>query len=158
MAATKHKHHIIPKHMGGDDSPDNLTPPISIPLHAALHKDLYEHFGKEEDLFAHNVLVGLNVKGILKHTEEAKRKMSLHQKGRQPRLGAILTQEIKDKISKGKASHFNYIITTPKGEIIKIQNLNKFCRDNGLNQGRMAHVYLGHNKTHKGYKCEQICL
>jgi len=36
----KHKHHIIPKYMGGNNLPENLTPPIFIPLHAALHKDL----------------------------------------------------------------------------------------------------------------------
>ena len=42
----KHKHHIIPRHMGGTDEPSNLTPPISVALHAALHKDLWEHFGK----------------------------------------------------------------------------------------------------------------
>jgi len=27
MKIEKHKHHIIPKHMGGDNLPDNLTPP-----------------------------------------------------------------------------------------------------------------------------------
>ena len=27
-----HKHHILPKHMGSDNSPDNLTPPISVEL------------------------------------------------------------------------------------------------------------------------------
>jgi hypothetical protein len=36
----KHIHHIQPKHMiGVDNSSDNLTPPISVVLHAALHKD-----------------------------------------------------------------------------------------------------------------------
>ena len=35
----KHKHHIIPKHMGGDNSKMNLTPPISVELHAAFHKE-----------------------------------------------------------------------------------------------------------------------
>jgi len=55
MKQEKHKHHIQPKHMTGgiyDNSPDNITPPISIAMHAALHKDLYEHFGKTEDFLA----------------------------------------------------------------------------------------------------------
>ena len=44
--------------MGGDDSEDNLTPPISIELHAAFHKQLWEDFGKKEDYIAWKCLSG----------------------------------------------------------------------------------------------------
>ena len=54
----KHRHHLIPRHMGGDDSEDNLTPPISIDLHAAFHKQLWEDFGKKEDYIAWKCLSG----------------------------------------------------------------------------------------------------
>lgn len=53
-----HKHHLIPKHMGGDNSAENLTPPISIGLHAAFHKDLYETLGYKEDYIAWQALSG----------------------------------------------------------------------------------------------------
>jgi len=54
----RHRHHLIPKHMGGLDEEDNLTPPISIALHAEFHRVLYEDFGKAEDNIAWKALSG----------------------------------------------------------------------------------------------------
>lgn len=45
-----------------------------------------------------------------------------------------------------------YIVTTPDGEEIEVFNLHKFCRDNGLNSGKMYLVVTGYRKRHKGYK------
>ena len=53
-----HIHHIIPRHLGGTDDPENLTPPISIELHAAFHKDLWEQLGHKEDFIAWQALSG----------------------------------------------------------------------------------------------------
>jgi len=53
----KHKHHIIPKHMGGGDEPKNITE-LSIEEHALEHKKLYEEFGKKEDYIAWKGLEG----------------------------------------------------------------------------------------------------
>ena len=39
------------------------------------------------------------------------------------------------------------------GEFIKIQNLNRFCRDNNLNQGNMWSVAKGDSSHHKQWKC-----
>lgn len=53
----KHKHHIIPKHMGGKDTPENiifLTPAE----HAKAHQELYEKYGKIEDYLAWKGLAG----------------------------------------------------------------------------------------------------
>ena len=47
----KHKHHIIPKHMGGSDDPDNLIA-LTRAQHAEAHRALYEQYGKQEDLWA----------------------------------------------------------------------------------------------------------
>lgn len=58
MSERKHRHHLIPKHMGGDDSEENLTPPISIDVHAAFHKQLWEDFGHVEDYIAWKCLAG----------------------------------------------------------------------------------------------------
>lgn len=47
-----------------------------------------------------------------------------------------------------------YFITNPYGEQFIIKGLNEFCRDNGLNSGRMFAVIRGDQLHHKGYKCE----
>lgn len=46
-----HKHHIIPKHLGGTDDPSNIVE-VSIEQHAALHKQLWEDLGHWEDELA----------------------------------------------------------------------------------------------------------
>jgi hypothetical protein len=51
----KHKHHIIPKHMGGTNDPSNLIE-LSIEEHAAEHLRLYEEYGKRQDLGAYYLL------------------------------------------------------------------------------------------------------
>lgn len=53
----KHKHHIIPKHMGGTDDPSNIIE-LTIEEHAKAHKELYEKFGKKEDWLAWKGLEG----------------------------------------------------------------------------------------------------
>ncbi len=53
----KHLHHIIPKHMGGTDDPENLIS-LTVADHAAAHKELYEKYGKKEDLCAYYMLSG----------------------------------------------------------------------------------------------------
>jgi hypothetical protein len=73
---TLHIHHIEPKYLiGEDNSPNNLTPPISLELHAALHKDLFKHFGNTEDFIAWKSLLGLSLQGIT-FTPEIRKKMS----------------------------------------------------------------------------------
>ena len=44
----KHKHHIIPKHMGGTDDPSNLIE-LSVEEHAEAHKVLFEKYGLKEE-------------------------------------------------------------------------------------------------------------
>lgn len=57
----KHKHHIVPKHMGGSNSKDNLVE-LSIMEHAAEHKKLWEEHGHQEDYLAWQGLSGLMTK------------------------------------------------------------------------------------------------
>lgn len=52
-----HKHHIIPKHMGGTNDPSNLVE-VTIEEHAAIHKQLWEILGHEEDRIAWLCLSG----------------------------------------------------------------------------------------------------
>jgi hypothetical protein len=47
-------------------------------------------------------------------------------------------------------------ITKPDGEIIMVENLRQFCRDNGLNNSCMLDVSKGRHVTHKGWLCKNI--
>lgn len=57
----KHKHHIIPKHLGGSDEESNLVE-LTIEEHAEAHKKLYEKYGRWEDKLAWQGLAGLVTK------------------------------------------------------------------------------------------------
>ena len=54
----KHIHHIVPKHMGGDDKPENLVE-LTVEEHAEEHRKLYEKHGNWQDLVAWKGLLGL---------------------------------------------------------------------------------------------------
>lgn len=54
----KHKHHIIPKHLGGSDTAENIVE-LSIEEHADAHKCLYELHGHWQDFIAWKGLSGL---------------------------------------------------------------------------------------------------
>ena len=53
----KHKHHIIPKHMGGTDDPSNLIE-LTVEEHAEAHRKLYEQYGHWQDKIAYDMLSG----------------------------------------------------------------------------------------------------
>jgi hypothetical protein len=96
-----HVHHIQPKYLiGEDNSPYNLTPPISVAMHAALHKDLFEHFGNPEDEFAYKGLLGESLRGI-RHTPEMRKKMSESHLGKSSGMkGKKHSKETKEQMSK----------------------------------------------------------
>ena len=52
-----HRHHIIPRHMGGGDEKDNIVS-LTISDHAEAHKNLFEEYGKHEDWVAWKALSG----------------------------------------------------------------------------------------------------
>lgn len=54
----KHKHHIIPRHAGGTDHPDNLVE-LSVEDHAEAHRLLYEQHGRWQDRVAWLSLSGI---------------------------------------------------------------------------------------------------
>lgn len=115
----KHKHHIIPKHLGGSDDPTNLVE-LTIEEHAEAHRLLYEQYGRIQDKRAWMGLAKIMsgqeiIADILRSpkTEEHKQNISKALKGR-PAPWAIgnknasvlsgrpRSEETKEKISKSK--------------------------------------------------------
>ena len=82
-----HNHHIIPRHVGGTDHPDNLVQ-LTVPEHAEAHRKLYEKYGRWQDKLAYRSLSGLIGK------EEI-----IRQKNIQQRLGKKASEETKRKMS-----------------------------------------------------------
>jgi molecular chaperone DnaK (HSP70) len=126
----KHKHHIIPRHMGGTDDPSNLIE-LTVEEHAEAHRKLWEQYGNIKDYCAWKGLEGtIGKEEIVRllmdptgrvHTEETKQKISEAHKGkskhteeskeklRQFRTGMKLSEEHKAKISKGLEGNTNMV-------------------------------------------------
>lgn len=95
-----------------------------------------------------------------RHTQDARRRISLSLKGR--RLGETArkrmseaaksrTREHLDKIGE-KRSGF-YILISPEGVVTEVKNLKKFCIQNDLTLSNMHKVTMGQRIQHKGWKC-----
>lgn len=113
----KHLHHIIPRHAGGTDDPSNLIC-LSVEGHAEAHEDLYNQYGRLDDLIAWQCLSGkttfseklrkeLSINGFReKVLNNPIRRSEWIQKLSIANTGKILPQDIRNKISESlKASY-----------------------------------------------------
>ena len=178
-----HKHHIIPKHIGGTNDSSNLVL-LTIQEHAEAHRKLYDEFGRWQDYIAWKslskqmnsaeatklaqILGNLgkitsdetkqklrNINLGKKHSEETKLKQSLANKGKIPyNKGVPNTTKQKDKISEKLSKLWEVVY--PNGKIIRIKNMDKFCKENGLFKSNMYKVAYGKQKHHKGFTCKQL--
>lgn len=87
----RHKHHIIPRHCGGDDSPENLVL-LTIEEHAEAHRVLYEQYGRWQDRVA-----WLSLSGIMKDHERIYEIISNSNRGNPS--GYRCTEEQKKRMS-----------------------------------------------------------
>jgi hypothetical protein len=143
MGERKHKHHLIPRHMGGTDDEDNLTPPISIPLHAEFHRVLYEDFGRKEDLIAWKALSGRIT------SEEARLEAA---KEGQNRSDAYKNRDMKDHLNRirtkesaskgGKAASIALIKWIKENKEVHADNVRKSAKKRAEKQ-KIPHEYNG---------------
>jgi hypothetical protein len=172
----KHKHHIIPKHIGGTDSPDNIVE-LTIEEHAEAHRKLFEEHGRWQDEIAWKSLSGMlgGKKAIMKEfwKENGRRttgyKMSEYQK-EQSRLankGKKLTEEHKAKIVGwgrkqpqrqkdlvADANSMKWIVETPEGKKERVYNLCEYGRKHNLGNAWQGNcVKHGHSL---GYRVQRV--
>ena len=111
----KHKHHIVPRHMGGSDDPSNLIE-LTVEEHAEAHKKLYEEHGRQQDLCAWKSLsgqIGKEEIQLLKSSmggngNKGKPKSATHKaKISAKRHEQVFTKETKNKISKSAVGNTN---------------------------------------------------
>lgn len=162
--------------LDGVDAPDNLIL-LTIEQHIEAHKWLWENFGSKWDYVVWKSRSGvLSMSDAMKemslkpnkgkfgklnyfygktHSDSSRQKQSEANKGNRYVLGKKWSDESRKRIGehrKGKiASHKNWIVTIPSGEIIFTSNLAQFCRDHRLSQG----AFSTKRKT-KGYSVELV--
>jgi len=117
-----HKHHIIPRHMGGGNEVENLIE-LTIEEHAQAHYELWEKHGKWEDLIAWKALsnqidkeeirliaLRLRIKGV-PLTEEHRKKLSAAKKGKKQAKEVI---QKRNASLKGRKITWDLKATTPE--------------------------------------------
>ena len=85
-----HKHHIIPKHMGGSDDPSNLIE-LTVEEHAEAHRKLFEEHGHWQDELAWKGLAG-----IIGKEELIREMISRAGVGNKRSLGSVRSKEFKE--------------------------------------------------------------
>lgn len=92
-----HKHHIIPKHMGGNDDPANIVE-LTVEEHAKAHRMLFEKYGCWQDEIAWK---GLSK--MIDRAEAISQTIANSNKHRiQPMLGRKFSDAHKQNISRSK--------------------------------------------------------
>lgn len=127
-----HKHHIIPKHMGGTDDPSNLVK-LTVEEHALAHKQLWEKHGKNEDYLAYRCLSS-QISNQEFYYEKAKlggyalkgkkKPAGFGEKISKALIGVPLSEERKRKISESMLGHKVSQKTKDK--------ISKTCKEKGI--------------------------
>jgi group I intron endonuclease len=119
-----------------------------------LEKELIEQLQPE-----YNVAPGGNGGALFKdkkHKDSSKEKMRIARVGtKRPGVGGVKkgtkqsTLSINKRVEKQSKE---YVFSYLNANVIKIKNLNKFCRENNLSAGAMRGVYFGTKKSYKEYR------
>ena len=131
---TIHKHHIVPRHMGGTDHPDNIVE-LTIEEHADAHSLLYALYKNPFDKIAELSLLNMIDKS------EAIR-MVQSERGK---MGAAYTNKLRrgKPVSEKKLASLchDWVVERRDGKIYKVSNLTRFCAEHGLNKAGLKSAY-----------------
>jgi len=157
-----HKHHIIPRYLGGLDDPSNLVE-LTVEEHAEAHRLLYEQHGNWQDYVAWQGLAKLDA-----NFDAAKQSMiEGGRKGGLAARGTVQTPEHRAKIGKmvkarraenpGKTWQGKlYEITHPDGTVETVEGLRQWCLDRGYNPNTFGNACLRGSTTNGGYKVKKV--
>ena len=163
-----HKHHIIPKHLGGTDDPSNLVE-LTVQEHAEAHRLLYERDGRWQDYVAWQGLARLDAnfdaasESIKAGAKKGNATMVARRKGKtmEEFYGPERTAEIKAKMYKdrkfGKTWQGKlYEITHPDGTVETVEGLRQWCLDRGYNPNNFGNACLRGSVTNGGFMVRRV--
>jgi hypothetical protein len=163
-----HKHHIIPKHLGGTDDPSNLVE-LTVEEHAEAHRILYERDGRWQDYVAWQGLAQLDAnfdaasESIRAGARKGNATMVARRKGKtmEEFYGPERTAEIKAKMYKdrkfGKTWQGKlYEIIHPDGTVEKVEGLRQWCLDRGYNPNNFGNACLRGSVTNGGFMVRRV--
>lgn len=162
---TIHKHHILPRHMGGTNEPENLIS-VNVPMHAFLHKLLWEQHGRIEDKMAWQGLSNcMSKQEILSELskeyskigyEKGIGKLGIKDRTLEEIYGTRKAYEIRKKLSKRKNNCGTYKVTYPNGNINIITSLREWCANSFLNYNTVKEQVRKNRPVLDGFKIERI--
>lgn len=162
-----HKHHIIPKHLGGTDDPSNLVD-LTVEEHAEAHRLLYEQHGRWQDYVAWQGLARLDANfdaaktAMLEGAKRGNATMVSQRKGKkwEEIYGTERAAEIKAKykgVRNGKTWQGKlYEITHPDGTVETVEGLRQWCLDRGYNPNNFGNACLRGGVTNGGFKIRRV--
>jgi len=171
MKQVLHQHHIIPRHAGGTDDPNNLVY-LTIEEHANAHRALYEQYSRQEDYLAWKGLAGLigkdemyhskcsfnssrpgklNTFYGMKHSEETKRIISEKRKGHSDNKGIPKSEEHKKKISERRKSEAKSYTFEHKDGSTFVGTCKELANITKSHSAEPWKLVAGQYKTHKGW-------
>jgi len=155
----KHKHHIIPRHMGGTDDPSNLVE-LTPEEHAEAHRKLYEEHGRWQDYVAWQGLAKLATKKEHVHMllSEAGKKGNAIRNSNGGNTGMkynLTKSRAEGKYPNRKGANNpcakEFTVVHSDGTQEQVKSLKTWCEFNGLNYNSFHNQCVGRKKSHKGF-------
>ena len=164
MRINYHTHHIVPKHAGGTDDPENLIR-VTVEEHAELHFARYLQYGELGDWLAYHALSGqienqelLYLKNQLGgYTTAVKHSDSLSSWGRK---GGISSSSRKKKSSETNLALGRLLkpveLTNAEGEKFIYPSVKEAALDKNLHRPNLSNTLTGKRKSVGGYTAKYL--